>query len=197
MKSPTSTAGSGITVGGVTPEEDQHLRALGDALAVVPGWEYLDSQPSGAWRVEAGSDLAGDDAAIHPYPVSSAARTAISAGICRGRGSYGPRPLCGRRHRADQEGAWLPGDRGDRRLPGTVCALGRGGDLEGLLGYRPRDMRGMAAYLTIETIGHAAPGILLNRVTANIELTVTGTLAALATTRTALDLYARRAGRHG
>lgn len=87
MKSPTSTAGSGITVGGVTPEEDQHLRALGDALAVVPGWEYLDSQPSGAWRVEAGSDLAGDDAAIHPYPVSSAARTAISAGICRGQGA--------------------------------------------------------------------------------------------------------------
>jgi hypothetical protein len=59
------------------------------------------------------------------------------------------------------------------------------------------DMRGMAAYLTTETIGHAAPGILLNRVTANIELTVTGTLAALATTRTALDLCARRAGRHG
>jgi hypothetical protein len=59
------------------------------------------------------------------------------------------------------------------------------------------DMRGMAAYLTTETIGHAAPGILLNRATANIQLTVTGTMAALATTGTALDLYARRARRHG
>jgi hypothetical protein len=48
---------------------------------VVAGWQQLDSQPSGAWRVEAGSDLAGDDAAIHPYPVSSAARTAISAAV--------------------------------------------------------------------------------------------------------------------
>lgn len=65
----------------MTQQDDQHLRAPGDALAVVPGWEQLDSQPSGAWRVEAGSDFAGDDVAIHPYPVSSAARTAISAAV--------------------------------------------------------------------------------------------------------------------
>ena len=36
-KAPTSAVGSDATVGGVTPEEEQQLRALGDALAVVAG----------------------------------------------------------------------------------------------------------------------------------------------------------------
>ena len=266
----------------MTPEEDQQLRALGDALAVVAGWEQLDGQPSGVWKVETGSDLAGDDAAIHPYPVSSAARTAISAAVSHAgclRDSLflwtRPEHVTARLHIYGQltlvrgalenasRAAWLlaPDDRATRALrrlqqeylearellsvreiigsPSArtmstrldelaVLARSAGADAAQVKkgpGYREivetagaqvpsapwtavviwkacsaiahGDMRGMAAYLTTETIGHAAPGILLNRVTANIQLTVAGTMAALATTRTALDLYARRARRPG
>ena len=67
----------------MTPEEDRQLRVLGDALAVVAGWEQVIEEPSGPWRVEAGSDLVGDDAASHPYQVSGAARAAISAAVSR------------------------------------------------------------------------------------------------------------------
>jgi hypothetical protein len=47
----------------------------------VAGWEQVIDQPAGPWRVETGSDLAGDDTASHPYQVSGAARTAISAAV--------------------------------------------------------------------------------------------------------------------
>jgi len=54
------------------------------------------------------------------------------------------------------------------------------------------DLRG-TAYLANEAVGEAAPGIVLNRVTANVQLTVAGTMTALATTTNALDLYTHRA----
>jgi hypothetical protein len=262
----------------VTPEEDRQLRALGDALAVVTGWEQVVEEPSGPWRVEAGSDLAGDDDASHPYQVSGAARAAIAAAVSHAgclRDSIflwtGPDRVTARLHPYGQlalvrgalenasRAVWLlaPDDRATRvlrrlqqeyaearELRGTleiigsppewtmparlqelaVLARAAGAD-PGLIrsgfGYReitrvagaqvpsaPQvaeviwkacsaiahgDMRGTAAYLPGETVGQAAPGVALNRVTANVLLTVTGAMNALATTRIALDLHARRA----
>jgi hypothetical protein len=56
------------------------------------------------------------------------------------------------------------------------------------------ELRGLIAYLSNEPLGEIAPGIQLNRVTGNIDLLVTGGLAAIATTKVALGLYAKRAG---
>jgi hypothetical protein len=45
----------------VTTEEDRELHRLLDVLAAVEEWEQLTGQPSGAWEVQPGSDLADDD----------------------------------------------------------------------------------------------------------------------------------------
>ncbi len=64
-------------------DEDQQLRSLLGALDVVGTWESLTSgpAPSGAWRPEDDSDLAGDDGSAHPHEVSPAAWAAITAAV--------------------------------------------------------------------------------------------------------------------
>lgn len=261
----------------MTPEEDQQLRVLGNALTVVADWEQITGQPSGAWQVEADSDLAHDDALSHPYGTSSAAWTAITAAVSHAgclRDSLflwtGPERVTVRLHTHGQltllrgalenasRAVWLlePNDRASRVLrrlqqewaevrelesvraivgsPSTRTLDARLEELSQLAqsagadpsqikkgpGYREivenagtqttagsriavliwkacsaiahGELRGPAAYLPAESLGQAAPGMTLNRVTANVLLTVTGTMAALATTKIALDLYAKR-----
>jgi hypothetical protein len=64
-------------------DEGRQLRSLLSALGVVGEWEGLTGgpAPSGAWRLEDGSDLAGDDRGAHPYGVSHAAWAAITAAV--------------------------------------------------------------------------------------------------------------------
>ncbi len=64
-------------------DEDRQLRSLLRALGVVGEWEGLTGgpAPSGAWRPEDDSDLAGDDRDAHPYAVSHAAWAAITAAV--------------------------------------------------------------------------------------------------------------------
>lgn len=57
------------------------------------------------------------------------------------------------------------------------------------------EMRGSITYLNNVTLGSPAPGMALNKVSGNVELMALGGLMALRTTKTALDLYARRAGK--
>jgi hypothetical protein len=243
---------------------------------VVARWEQVVEEPDGPWRVQAGSDLAGDDAASHPYQVSGAARTAITAAVshagCPRDALFlwtGPDRVTARLHSYGQlalvrgalenasRAVWLlaPDDRATRvlrrlqqeyveawELRGTleiigsppswtmvsrlqelaVLALAAGADpglIKSGFGYREivrvagaqvapalqvaeviwkacsaiahGDMRGTATYLSGETIGQAAPGVAVNQISANVLLTVTGAIAALATTRAALDVYAR------
>lgn len=65
----------------MTTEEDRQLHRLLDVLAVVENWEQLTGQPSEAWKVGAGSDLARDNTATYPYHVSSSAWWAITAAV--------------------------------------------------------------------------------------------------------------------
>jgi hypothetical protein len=65
----------------VTPEEEQRrLLQLHRALEVSAAWAELIDTPPASW-VEAGSELAADDAATDPFQLHSAAWTAISAGV--------------------------------------------------------------------------------------------------------------------
>jgi hypothetical protein len=63
----------------VSPDEEQQLRTLGQALEIVPGWVTLTSSPP--LRLVAGSDLAYDDRRAHPYQVSHAVWAAMFAGV--------------------------------------------------------------------------------------------------------------------
>ena len=65
----------------MTTEEDRQLHGLLDALQIVDEWEQLTGQPSGAWEVQAESDLASDDSMTDPYRVSSSAWAAITAAV--------------------------------------------------------------------------------------------------------------------
>ena len=64
-------------------EEGVHLQSLFAALGVVAEWEALTGGlvPSGAWNLEDGSDLAGDDRSTYPHELSLASWTAISAAV--------------------------------------------------------------------------------------------------------------------
>ncbi len=64
----------------MTPDEDQQLRTLGDALEIVPDWVRLTGSPTGQQPVP-GSDLAYDDRRAHPYQVSHAAWAAMLAAV--------------------------------------------------------------------------------------------------------------------
>jgi hypothetical protein len=63
----------------VSPDEEQQLRVLGQALEIVPGWVTLTSSPPP--QLVAGSDLAYDDRRAHPYQVSHAVWAAMFAGV--------------------------------------------------------------------------------------------------------------------
>jgi hypothetical protein len=63
----------------VSPDEEQQLRTLGQALEIVPGWVTLTGSPPP--QLVAGSNLAYDDRRAHPYQVSHAVWAAMSAGV--------------------------------------------------------------------------------------------------------------------
>jgi hypothetical protein len=63
------------------PEEDEQLRTLGAALGVLDVWESRTGTLSGSWKTQAGSELAEDDRFADPYHISSAAWSAITAGV--------------------------------------------------------------------------------------------------------------------
>jgi hypothetical protein len=65
----------------MTTEEDRQIHRLLNVLTVVEEWEQLTGQPSGAWEVRPGSDLADDDTVTYPYQVSSSAWAAITAAV--------------------------------------------------------------------------------------------------------------------
>jgi len=65
----------------VTPDDDQQLRRLGDALQIVREWESLTGGPAWLEQSVPSSDLAEDDRRTYPYGVSHAARAAILAGV--------------------------------------------------------------------------------------------------------------------
>jgi hypothetical protein len=56
------------------------------------------------------------------------------------------------------------------------------------------EFRGQLAYLSTEQVGPAGRGLVLAQTTGNVQLMITGTLAACETTREAMKLYARRSG---
>jgi hypothetical protein len=56
------------------------------------------------------------------------------------------------------------------------------------------ELRGQLAYLKTEQVHPAGAGMAIAQTTGNIQLMTTGTLIAIATTRSALHLYAKRAG---
>jgi hypothetical protein len=63
----------------VSPDEEQQLRTLGQALEIVLGWVTLTSSPP--QQLVAGSDLAYDDRRANPYQVSHAVWAAMFAGV--------------------------------------------------------------------------------------------------------------------
>jgi hypothetical protein len=68
--------------GAVTPEEDKYIRHLGQALEKVTNWENtVMGSASEAWKASPGSELATDDQVAHPYTVSSASWSAITAAV--------------------------------------------------------------------------------------------------------------------
>lgn len=65
-----------------TEDEVRSLTTLYERLALIKPWEeLLGLEEHENWEIVPGSDLALDDAATHPYPVSAAARTALVAAI--------------------------------------------------------------------------------------------------------------------
>lgn len=65
----------------MTPDEDQLLRVLGEALAIVPEWVSLTGDPTGQHDPLPGSALAYDDRRADPYQVSHAVRAAMLAAV--------------------------------------------------------------------------------------------------------------------
>ena len=66
----------------MTPEEDKYVRHLGRALGKVTNWENtVMGSASDAWKASPGSELATDDQVAHPYTVSSASWSAITAAV--------------------------------------------------------------------------------------------------------------------
>ncbi len=66
----------------MTPEEDEYVRHLGQALGKVTSWENtVMGSASEAWKASPGSELATDDQVAHPYTVSSASWSAITAAV--------------------------------------------------------------------------------------------------------------------
>jgi hypothetical protein len=65
----------------MTPDEDQHLRALLELLKGATRHEALTQETSGAWIAQPGSALASDDAASHPYWVSHGAWQALTIAL--------------------------------------------------------------------------------------------------------------------
>lgn len=65
----------------MTPDEDKLLQQLYSALRVVSQWESLVGTLSDGWKVNPGSDLAHDDAALPSHHLSPAAWSSISAAV--------------------------------------------------------------------------------------------------------------------
>jgi hypothetical protein len=66
----------------MTPEEEDHLRQLGEALQAVTRWEtHVVGIRDGGWEAAPGSELDAEDKLAHPFTVSSAAWSAILASI--------------------------------------------------------------------------------------------------------------------
>jgi hypothetical protein len=65
----------------VNADEQQDLRKLLELLERAKPWEELTGNPSDAWRVQAGSALAGDDAKTNPYQLSHAAWHALTVAV--------------------------------------------------------------------------------------------------------------------
>ncbi len=56
------------------------------------------------------------------------------------------------------------------------------------------ELRGMIAYLSKQQLGSPSPGMQLHQITTSVELLVVGGMTAIASTKAALALYAKRSG---
>ena len=66
----------------MTPEEEAHLRQLGQALEAVSRWETkVTGSRAGAWQAIPGSELETDDKLAHPFTVSLAPWSAVTAAV--------------------------------------------------------------------------------------------------------------------
>lgn len=66
----------------MTPEEEAHLRQLGQALEAVSRWETdVTGSRAGAWQAVPGSELETDDKLAHPFTVSLAPWSAVTAAV--------------------------------------------------------------------------------------------------------------------
>jgi hypothetical protein len=66
----------------VTPEEEAHLRQLGQALEAVTRWEAnVTGSRAGGWQTAPGSELGIDDKLAHPFGVSLAPWSAVTAAV--------------------------------------------------------------------------------------------------------------------
>ena len=66
----------------MTPEEDAKLRQLGQALEKVSRWERdVTGSQAGTWQTAPGSELEADDKLAHPFTVSPAPWSAITAAV--------------------------------------------------------------------------------------------------------------------
>ena len=66
----------------MTPEEEAHLRQLGQALEAVTRWETdVTGGRAGAWQTAPGSELETDDKLAHPFTVSLAPWSAATAAV--------------------------------------------------------------------------------------------------------------------
>lgn len=258
-------------------DEDKQLQSILRGLSVVAEWEKVTGV-SGPSKPRAGSDLAADDASVHPYEVSHAAWAAITAAVSHlgclrdslfietSRDAFQARihthgqfMLVRGGLETASHAVWLlesddrkvrllrrlQGDYAETRqvdevkrvmgLP-TGTKASRFADLSPLaqqagidpneikktpdyttivraagqhIGIDPAvtvviwkacsslahgEVRGQIAYLSKEVLGEVSPGVAMARVTANVLLLTTGVHAAVAMTRTALDLHAKRSG---
>jgi hypothetical protein len=66
----------------VTPEEDEMVRQLGQALETVSRWERdVTGSQVGGWQTAPGSELETDDRLAYPFTVSAAPWSAITAAV--------------------------------------------------------------------------------------------------------------------
>lgn len=65
----------------MTPVEDEQLRQLRQALDTVSRWEREVTGGEAAWRTAPGSELESDDRVAHPFNVSPASWSAITAAV--------------------------------------------------------------------------------------------------------------------
>ena len=66
----------------MTPEDEAHLRQLGQALEAVSRWEAnVTGGRAGGWQTARGSELEADDKLAHPFTVSLASWSAVTAAV--------------------------------------------------------------------------------------------------------------------